>query len=700
MPKPKHSANDAPPATGLGGGALLGFLLLLGITLWLMTRAWDASLLDRFQFRQTQTALSAYWMQQEGFHFAYLTPIFGPPWSVPYEFPLYQWLVASFSTTAHISLLSAARAVGIIFFLIALPAIYGLASLIEPDSRRRLLIPAAVLTAPVCLFYSRAFMIESCACSLAVWFLYAHIRSLKSGSSWWAALTLATGILAALVKVTTFALFGLAAFAYTLYWLWGKVRSHSSEQSGLSPLRGFLTSALTAIIILTIARSWIGFTDSIKQTNAFAASLTSEKLQSWHFGTIHQRIDPEFWRIIAHNYSEGALSLFVFLLIAFGLFLIPSIYRRAAIICGLWSLTGPLLFSNLYAVHEYYYFSTALIATASVGIVLAGLCSSQKLGRSIKFGFLFAFLFLQGANFYSGYGSTLFKLPEPPPAFVNLIQEAVPADEVVVIYGWDWNTLIPYYAQRRVILIPFSEENNNEKLEQVLSSLGEIRIAALVMAGTHKEEVGFIRWRTQKLGLAGQPIASSSAGNLYLRPDLIPAFSSKFSGQNIPDVALDFNVILEPLDPRLKRRELIASEYSPVTSHPPIAIYSQWGVQVDALAGQLAIFTNAPTELHFAVPNNATRINAVVGMNEQSHLGASPTDGIEVVIFERKLDGSRRVIYQRYLDQLNRPDDRGEQLITIDHIGSATGPLVFALYAGPSGNMACDWGYWRYIKFK
>ena len=150
----------------------------------------------------------------------------------------------------------------------------------------------------------------------------------------------------------------------------------------------------------------------------------------------------------------------------------------------------------------------------------------------------------------------------------------------------------------------------------------------------------------------------------------------------------------------MKRRELIASEYSPVTSHPPIAIYSQWGVQVDALAGQLAIFTNAPTELHFAVPNNATRINAVVGMNEQSHLGASPTDGIEVVIFERKLDGSRRVIYQRYLDPLNQPDDRGEQLITIDHIGSATGPLVFALYAGPSGNMACDWGYWRYIKFK
>jgi hypothetical protein len=156
--------------------------LVFFAALWVMTRAWDASLLDRFQFRQTQTSLAAYWMQRDGFHLAYTTPIFGPPWSVPLEFPLYQWLVARLAGATGISLVAAVRLVSIGFFLSALPALYGLAGLVERDARRRMLIPAVVLTAPVCLFYSRAFMIESCAAALAAWFLYAHVRSLQGPS--------------------------------------------------------------------------------------------------------------------------------------------------------------------------------------------------------------------------------------------------------------------------------------------------------------------------------------------------------------------------------------------------------------------------------------------------------------------------------------------------------------------------------------
>ena len=113
-----------------------------------MTRAWDASLLDRYQFRQSQTALTAYWLQQDGFQPAYPLPIFGPPWSVPFEFPLYQWIVALLANATGLSLLSAARLVGIGFFLLGLPAVYGLAAGAESNPRRRLLVPAAVLVAP------------------------------------------------------------------------------------------------------------------------------------------------------------------------------------------------------------------------------------------------------------------------------------------------------------------------------------------------------------------------------------------------------------------------------------------------------------------------------------------------------------------------------------------------------------------------
>ena len=42
-------------------------------------------------FRQTQTAITSYYMIRGGPFLKYETPVFGVPWSIPFEFPLYQW---------------------------------------------------------------------------------------------------------------------------------------------------------------------------------------------------------------------------------------------------------------------------------------------------------------------------------------------------------------------------------------------------------------------------------------------------------------------------------------------------------------------------------------------------------------------------------------------------------------------------------
>jgi len=51
-------------------------------------------ILDLYFFRQTQTALSAYWLWRGGPWLSYETPALGFPWSIPFEFPFYQGLVA------------------------------------------------------------------------------------------------------------------------------------------------------------------------------------------------------------------------------------------------------------------------------------------------------------------------------------------------------------------------------------------------------------------------------------------------------------------------------------------------------------------------------------------------------------------------------------------------------------------------------
>jgi hypothetical protein len=64
-------------------GALLHGLVVL-------TYGWGNTILDIHGFRQSQTAISAYYLLHGGAWVAYETPVLGPLWSIQMEFPLYQ----------------------------------------------------------------------------------------------------------------------------------------------------------------------------------------------------------------------------------------------------------------------------------------------------------------------------------------------------------------------------------------------------------------------------------------------------------------------------------------------------------------------------------------------------------------------------------------------------------------------------------
>src|SRR3569833_806459 len=71
---------------------LLALLGLIPLAVFLFNP--DQLLLEHHAFRQTQTAISAYWLMQGGDFFSYLTPLFGAPWTMPLEYPLFQELAA------------------------------------------------------------------------------------------------------------------------------------------------------------------------------------------------------------------------------------------------------------------------------------------------------------------------------------------------------------------------------------------------------------------------------------------------------------------------------------------------------------------------------------------------------------------------------------------------------------------------------
>src|SRR5882672_9444011 len=102
---PATERNEISPAFWVLAAALL-------FNLWAATVGWDNSNLPGVEFRQAQTAISAHFIQQENnFSLAYPTPVLGKPWSIPLEFPLYQWTVVVLSKVTGLNLTKAGRLV-------------------------------------------------------------------------------------------------------------------------------------------------------------------------------------------------------------------------------------------------------------------------------------------------------------------------------------------------------------------------------------------------------------------------------------------------------------------------------------------------------------------------------------------------------------------------------------------------------------
>ena len=112
---------------------------------------------------------------------AYETPVLGPPWSIPFEFPLYQWLVAAVAGTHLLPLDQAGRLVSVVFFLLTLIPTHSLLAALRIPGPMRLVFLSLVLVSPFYLFWSRTFLIESTGLFLCVSYV-----AWSSGSCGWA----------------------------------------------------------------------------------------------------------------------------------------------------------------------------------------------------------------------------------------------------------------------------------------------------------------------------------------------------------------------------------------------------------------------------------------------------------------------------------------------------------------------------------
>lgn len=430
-------------------------LLLLGVAFCLAQVAisWDRPLLDQHGFRQTQTALSVFWILKGGAWFAYPTPILGAPWSIPFEFPLYQWMVAIVAGNLHILTIDqAGRLVSEFFFLMCLWPLWRITSHHERGDGLFRLSAALLLFSPLYAFWSRSFMIESTVFFFSFWFLAALIDFRCRPSVPGFIEMTATAAVAACVKITTFFGFSIAG---ALVVVWSLLSMNEKERRGLSCLLPFAAIALSVIVSLLFLWGWVHYSDGLKSRNLLARTLTSDALTAWNFGNEKQRMSTGFLHAIFERAPGEALGFWGVPIVASLVVLIrPSLKRVFIYIALLLLYAVPfLVFTNLQLMHNYYQYANAVFLVLAVAYALFSL--------SIRFPVVALALTIMTVSIEI-YGYSKYFLDDqtlPNRGFQAMLasytkKHTQPGD-VIVGFGLRWSAEVPYYSQRRAILVAY-----------------------------------------------------------------------------------------------------------------------------------------------------------------------------------------------------------------------------------------------------
>ena len=412
----------------------------------------DVPPLDRHDFRQTQTGITVQAFLDRGVEVPrYETPVFGPPWTVPFEAPLFQLTAFGVARLTGFNVDLACRLTAVLWFYASAWILFVLLRRWATPRLATLGLLLYVLS-PFSLLWSRAVLIDYAAVALLLGYLHATLLWCVDGrrGAWLAAIVL--GTLGLLTKITTGA---LVAAPVALALSWRVRRAWSARASRLLGERvgvGVI-AALVAGVPLLSALLWTRWADAIKASQPPAAFLTSGALTRWNFGTWSQRADPAAWAEILGRIAGMVIpAAFVVALVA----AIPFFRRadRRLRWVGWMALAGVLLpiaiFFNLFWVHDYYLIAVtpALALLGAAGI--AYLLDLPALQRPVVRATVLAVACLSTIPCWTYAAPTYEVSRESPFARLgSLIAQSTRPGEWVAVQGDDWNSRILYAARRR-----------------------------------------------------------------------------------------------------------------------------------------------------------------------------------------------------------------------------------------------------------
>lgn len=390
---------------------------------------------DAHQFRQTQTAITAYWLWHGGPRFAYETPVLGYPWSIPFEFPYYQHIVATLKWCG-VPIPIGGRIVSFVFYVGILWPLWLIAGALGVSLGTYLMVAILLMSSPLYIYWSRTVMIESTALFLALCWLGLLLQFIRYGFLSDAICAIVFGILAINVKVTTFLPIGAMGAAAVLL---GRLSEHA-----------MITASLVGVIPLVTAVYWIAFTDRVKRHHPLASTeLLSGLMVKWNFGTWAQRCSAQLWlgKIEARTLAD-----------TLGFSVIPAMIAAGAAIneplfwFAIFGFFAPMLiFTNLHIEHNYYPYANAVFLLIAVGLGLGSMSpwlaatllvftvAGQLLYFRIGFAQVITADYSQSLQVRAGALAKSLTMPY----------------QSIMIFGDDWSSAIAFNAERRSLTLPY-----------------------------------------------------------------------------------------------------------------------------------------------------------------------------------------------------------------------------------------------------
>jgi hypothetical protein len=429
-----------------------------------------------FLWRPIQTEMTAYWFVREGINLVnYQTPLYGPPWQVPFEFPLFQATAAFVFKTGIGSLDFASRLTALLYFYLSAFLLYLVCKKIFSDSQTIFIIFSLYILLPYNIYYSTEPLIDYLALALALAYLYFILSWLSIRSFWTALLATICGSLGILVKPTTTPIVIIPIIAFVLKDILAIYGNDFNRPFDLRHLLEkvwmqriyWLTLMVMAVVPLLMGSMWTRHTDLVKENSLLTEWLTSKALQNWNFGTWALRTDPNIWInyisvarrfLLPYGLSVfGVLGIFI----AMG---IPSFpWEKPDIRLFLLSVVASvgavlMIFLNLY-LHQYYY----ICLSASMAIIGGyGLAQFWQLKGNLHFIFtvlfaIWAIIFvvfnIKDYQMFRGNAMSDNASMEQVVARARDVQQYIPPDEWVAVVEYDWNPTYVYPLERKAMVV-------------------------------------------------------------------------------------------------------------------------------------------------------------------------------------------------------------------------------------------------------